>query len=280
MHPKRSWAATSPSFSLPETSAADRPGQILRRAGAEGNCDADGMYLMADGIARRSDARVTAQFDASGALLGFVVLAQEISGLRDQEEAERELRSQKLFGDIMMESMPGILYLYDTQGRFLRWNRTFETASGYTAEEIARMHPLDFFPERARQNVKSRIDEVFATGASSVEADFMAKDGSLVPYSFNGRRVRFQGRECLVGVGIDIAELVRAQADLAESESQLPEAVRILPGRHPHRGCGKPVPGRQSRHLPHARLCAGGVDHHGRPGHHPTGRGAADRTPR
>lgn len=216
-------------FFTPGDLAADRPGQILRRAGAEGNCDADGMYLMADGIARRSDARVTAQLDASGALLGFVVLAQEISGLRDQEEAERELRSQKLFGDIMMESMPGILYLYDTQGRFLRWNRTFETASGYTGEEIARMHPLDFFPERARQNVKSRIEEVFATGASSVEADFMAKDGSLVPYSFNGRRVRFQGRECLVGVGIDIAELVRAQAELAESESNYRKLFEYSP---------------------------------------------------
>lgn len=216
-------------FFPPDDAAADRPGQILRRARAEGRCDADGPYLKGDGTAHRADVRVTAQFDRTGALAGFAVLAQGFSERWALEEAERELQSQKSFGDIMMQSMPGILYLYDAQGRFLRWNRTFETVSGYSAGEIARMHPTDFFPEAARKTVQSRIDEVFASGSSSVEADFKAKNGSLIPYSFSGRRVDFQGKECLVGVGIDIAELVRAQAGLAESDANYRKLFEYAP---------------------------------------------------
>jgi len=51
---------------------------------------------------------------------------------------------EQLFSRSLIEAMPGIFYLYDQSGKFLRWNRNFETVSGYTGAEIARMHPLDF----------------------------------------------------------------------------------------------------------------------------------------
>src|SRR5690606_830274 len=48
----------------------------------------------------------------------------------------------------------------------------------------------------------------------------MAKDGTATPYFFTGRRVHFQGTPCLVGVGIDVSEQARAEAELAESEAR------------------------------------------------------------
>ena len=84
--------------------------------------------------------------------------------------------------------MPGILYFYDGEGRFLRWNKNFETVSGYSAEEIATMHPLDFFSEKDKAMLQARIGEVFERGESSVEAAFMSKDGTLRPHFFTGRK--------------------------------------------------------------------------------------------
>ncbi len=66
-------------------------------------------------------------------------------------QADRIAKNEKLFSDQMIESMPGILYFYDLKGKFLRWNRNFETASGYSADEIAQMHPLDFFAKEEQQ---------------------------------------------------------------------------------------------------------------------------------
>jgi PAS domain S-box-containing protein len=125
----------------------------------------------------------------------------------------------------MIESMPGVLYFYDLSGRFLRWNRTFEAVTGYTAAEIVHMNPLDFFvgPEKAR--VQERIAEVFEMGESSIEAEFTSKDGTVRPYFFTGRRVTFEGKPCLVGVGIDVSERKRAQDRLAESELKYRELV-------------------------------------------------------
>ena len=139
--------------------------------------------------------------------------------------AEQALRDEKLFSDRMLESMPGILYFYDSNGRFLRWNRSFEAISGYSAEEFARMHPLDFFAEADRPLLERRIAEVFEKGDSSVEAPLRAKDGTTTPYYFTGRRIAFQGRPCLVGMGIDISQRRRAEEQLAESERKYRELV-------------------------------------------------------
>ena len=61
-------------------------------------------------------------------------------------EAELLARNERIFSDTMIESMSGVLYFYDQQGQFLRWNRNFEVVSGYSPEEISKMHPRDFFP--------------------------------------------------------------------------------------------------------------------------------------
>ena len=129
--------------------------------------------------------------------------------------------------------MPGILYFYDADGRFLRWNRSFETVSGYSREEIAHMHPAHFFSSEDQPRVAQRIGEVFAKGESSVEASFVTKDGRGIPYFFTGRRVQFEDRMCLVGVGIDISIRRRAEDRLAESERKYRRVGGACQQHHP-----------------------------------------------
>src|SRR5262249_10772794 len=60
--------------------------------------------------------------------------------------AGESVMTEEVFSSMMLESMPGVVYFYDRNGRFLRWNRNFERVTGYSGEQIATMHPLDFFP--------------------------------------------------------------------------------------------------------------------------------------
>ena len=101
-----------------------------------------------------------------------------LRGNEARRQGEQTVRNEKLFSDTMIESMPGILYFRDAQGRFLRWNRNFETVSWYSAPEIARMHPRDFFSDEDKPRVEQGIAEVFGNGESSVEAASVAKDGT------------------------------------------------------------------------------------------------------
>jgi len=152
--------------------------------------------------------------DLSFALDNFVREAE-------RRRAQAAVAAEQRFSQALVDSVPGVLYLYDDELRFLRWNRSFEVTSGYTAEEIARMKPGDFFPPEDAARVGDRIELVFASGEASVEARLRARDGTLTPHLFTGRRVEVDGRPCLVGVGIDISERVRVEAALRESEERM-----------------------------------------------------------
>ena len=68
-----------------------------------------------------------------------------------------QLQKEKNLSDSIINSMPGIFYLFDHTGKFLRWNKRLETVSGYSREEIAMMSPLDFFEgeEKIREQLNS-----------------------------------------------------------------------------------------------------------------------------
>ncbi len=145
-----------------------------------------------------------------------------------RQEVEKIAEDERLFSTTMIESMPGILYFYDQQGRFLRWNRNFEMASGYSGAEIARMNPLDFFSDAEKEPLQERIAEVFTKGESSVEALLLAKDGTTTPYFFTGRRVMFNGQTCLVGMGVDISERKRAELELRKTQAEMAAVIENL----------------------------------------------------
>ena len=65
---------------------------------------------------------------------GVTIYASDIS---DRKRAERTTRQERDFSSILLDSLPGVFYLYDDRRRFLRWNRNFEAVTGYSATEIA-----------------------------------------------------------------------------------------------------------------------------------------------
>ena len=68
-----------------------------------------------------------------------------------------------------------------------------------------------------RERIALALDE----GNAWVEAPFLHKNGSSTPYMFTGRRVLYEGRICVVGMGIDISERVRAHEALKRSEERV-----------------------------------------------------------
>lgn len=158
---------------------------------------------------------------------GSECLLGTIRDVTERNRAEREVRNERLFVDTMIESMPGVLYCYDSDGKFLRWNRRFETVTGYSAAEIAGMHPLDFFTPADRPLLSRRIGDAFATGEAHAEAPLLAKDGTARPYHFTGRRVAFDAATCLVGIGIDVSARHDAERQRAESERRYRELVEL-----------------------------------------------------
>ncbi len=139
--------------------------------------------------------------------------------------AEETAKNEKLLSDMMFQSMPGVFYLYTNQGRFLRWNYNFRTVSGYSSDEIATMHPTDFFPDNEKAIISEKIAEVFTKGEACIEATLLTKSGERIPYLFTGRRLVFDGQQCLAGMGIDTTQRKIAETKLDQVQQNYRDLV-------------------------------------------------------
>ncbi len=147
----------------------------------------------------------------------FASFGRDIS---DYKKVEEQIKDEKKLSDSIINSLPGLFYLFDEHGKFLRWNKNVETVSGYNHEEMASKHPLDFYDVDEKDLILEKIKEVFEKGRTEVEGHFFTKNKEKIPYYFNGWSTDIDGKKCLIGTGIDITQLTKAKEALYKLEQE------------------------------------------------------------
>jgi PAS domain S-box-containing protein len=167
----------------------------------------------------------TDHFDAEQVAL-FGRLAQDVAFALEfiatgQAEAEAQhFRAQ------LIESVAGLFFALEPDGRIVLWNRRLEQVSGHGRAELNGRQVADFFDEPERAQVVRRLREALERGESRVEASLVSRDGARTPCLLVLRRLdRAQG-PLLVGTGIDISDRVRSERELAGYRDQLEGLVR------------------------------------------------------
>ncbi|MFT4286183.1 EAL domain-containing protein [Nocardioides sp.] len=129
-----------------------------------------------------------------------------------RRRAETALRDERDYADRVLNSLPGVFYQYDADQRMVRWNHNMELVSGYRAEELAGTAPQRYVAAEDHERLAAWIDEVFRVGSAEIETELVRKDGTRLPYYFNGVRFDHDDRPGFMGLGIDIGERVQAEA--------------------------------------------------------------------
>lgn len=150
-----------------------------------------------------------------------VGLTAFVTNITQRVKAEQEIKLEKQLSDSIINSLPGIFYLFNKEGKYLRWNKNLEEIGGYNYSEIESLHPLDFFPEEEHELLAEKIGSVFESDADNVEAHLKTKDGEKIPFFFTGASMNYRGEECLLGVGIDITNQKKAEKEHKKIFQQL-----------------------------------------------------------
>ena len=133
------------------------------------------------------------------------------------------------FVDTLFESLPGVVYVYDMEGRIVRWNRNLETVFDFRGDDATgeALHYLDTIAEQDRDRIAAAFATVIEQGHAEVE--FLAKlgDGSEVPYKAWARAVELGGKRYVVGTGFDISERVRSDAERDNLQEQLQHSMKM-----------------------------------------------------
>jgi PAS domain S-box-containing protein len=153
-------------------------------------------------------------------ITGEEVFEGVMMDITEREKVQKQIIKEKELADSIINSLPGIFYLFTKEGKYLRWNKNLETVSGYSGEEVSRMHPLNFFDPADHALIAGKIANVFVAGKDEVEADLVLKDKQKIPYYFNGQAIEYEGQECVMGVGLDFSEREKGSKALRESEER------------------------------------------------------------
>jgi PAS domain S-box-containing protein len=138
------------------------------------------------------------------------------------KERTSQLAAEKNLSESMINSLPGIFYVFDKNGNYMRWNKNLETVTGYSAQEIGRMNSLEFFEPDEAKKVKARVQEIFETGSGlDVTAAFYSREGKKMDYYFYGRKAVFNGEDYLVGMAFDISDRLEAENKLRERTAEI-----------------------------------------------------------
>ncbi len=149
--------------------------------------------------------------------------------IAERKRVEAQLNSLLLERQIIFDTIPDILYVLDSDGCLVRWNRKLELLTGFSPEELKGKYALDFFRHDERDAVAEAIRLAWTTGYSEAEFDLVRKDGTACPIQWtcvpleNAKGDRIG----LTGMGRDVTEQRRAAETLRKSEARLAEAQQI-----------------------------------------------------
>jgi PAS domain S-box-containing protein len=152
---------------------------------------------------------------------GMYVLSV-LHDMSDQKRLEREIDRERKQLQAVFDSVPGILYLYDDQEKLVLWNRKHEELTGYSGDELAKMHLADGYreDEESLAAIRRAFHRTLAENSGDAEALLHCKDGSAIPMYFTAVRVEMDGRQYYTGIGVDITDRKQAEKALLESEQR------------------------------------------------------------
>ena len=94
--------------------------------------------------------------DKHGTITAVCGVSRDIT---ERREAEKALLREKKFSAAVMNSSPGLLFVFDDKGNIIQWNRNAEKVTGYSAKEISKMNVLDFVAKEDQKIAAEAVQE-------------------------------------------------------------------------------------------------------------------------
>jgi len=163
-------------------------------------------------------------YTPDGVFTGYIGSCIDIT---DRKLAEQALKEEKRFSHGIIDSLPGLFFMLDRRGRYIRWNKNNETLTGCSADELRYRAAVDFVSPEDRDRIRQAIETGFRDGYVDVEYDNLTKDGKRIAYAGYGVRTTLGGRDYLIGVELDISERKQAEEESRLLREELAHVNRL-----------------------------------------------------
>ncbi len=135
------------------------------------------------------------------------------------EQKVHVLSTQNQFFELLINNLPGLFYLFDSDFKVHKWNKNVEAVTGFSTDEVQTRHLFELFTGNDLIQIQKSIEETFIKGSADTEAILKTKDDRSIPYYFTGASTSLDDKKFLIGMGIDISKRKQVENALRESEA-------------------------------------------------------------
>ncbi len=202
-------------------------------------CRFDSFYIHPNQETTFIDFSLSPIFDEKG---NVIFLLAEGRDMTEQIKAKNDLIKEKEFSENLINSLPGLFFLYKRQGdRFVlqKWNRQHEILLGFSSHELQNASMTTFFEKETLPDLKASMKQALEQGNVNVELNLRDKNGNLIPFLFMARIFEQSGDTFIVGTGIELTDQKQVQEvnktlERMLNQSQKMEAMGTLAGGIAH----------------------------------------------
>jgi PAS domain S-box-containing protein len=190
-------------------------------------------HILADGTSIFVDFTLKPVFDESGNVIMLIPEGRDISDRKQMEEALRE-SEQRL--QSMLDNSTAVIYMKDTQGRYMMINRSYEVLFHLDRNEVNGKTDQDIFPKEIADALQANDRAAIAAGIAVEMEEVAPQDDGLHTYlSIKFPLFDAEGTIYAVcGMSTDISDRKQAEValqtqkqDLARSNDELQQFAYV-----------------------------------------------------
>jgi len=149
------------------------------------------------------------------------------------DRAEAPMPDRSDFAEVVLKTLPGLVFVFDDDNGLAWWNRRLQEATGHSAKTLRGMEPSTLFADADVRTVQRGLEAVRAgTEPVRVDATLVTERDKAIPCRFTSKRLPDgveDGSRGVVGVGREAAALDARDRALRRERDRLAALYSGLP---------------------------------------------------
>lgn len=195
----------------------------IPQALTQGVWQAEGELRLGEAAAMPVSQVILAPRDERGAVEFIATICRDIRDRKKVEEAARDLAlREQQFANVLINSLPGIFFLLDRDGYFIRWNANLEQVLGLPAATLGRLKLWKAIHPDDADNARAILSRLEGDNGGSLEFSLGLGRTQGPHYLVHVSRLGDDspGGAAVLGVGFDISERKALEAELERNASR------------------------------------------------------------
>lgn len=145
------------------------------------------------------------------------LLKERTERMKLENELKKSQENEKIFNDAVMNSVPGLVALYNEKAELIRWNKGHIKELGYTNDELKHKNLFEFFHTYEQEEIAQVLKQIKEEGYTEIEHTVLKKDETEIPYLLRGVNFKFQSKDYFLVIGVDISGIKQTELELREA---------------------------------------------------------------